>query len=40
MLDLTTEICSVLSTGEFGDISVGQVSGVRVVVSIYDCDYF
>jgi len=32
MLDLTTETCSILPTGEFGDISVGQVS--KLVVSV------
>ena len=34
VLDLATETCTVLSTGEFSDISVGQVSRVRFVVSI------
>ena len=34
MLDLTTETCSVLSTGEFDDISVGQVSRARCFVSV------
>ena len=34
VLDLTTETCSVLSTGEFDDISVGQVSRARCFVSV------
>lgn len=36
VLDLSTEICSVLTTGEYADISVGQVGVYKRLLHQYN----
>ena len=35
VLDLSTEICSVVTTGEYADISMGQVENYKIVDILY-----